>query len=672
LLSQRIRILAMASTPKAALKAKNRKRQKVQDRAVGHTVRKLPSGMFSFQEEAAIFLSDQCSQVHTDLLLEVDTGLGKNIILRRLVQLQKCCAIAICPGQLVGQMAHALRMSPNGKGWAPRVVACETGKHLQKLVQIDHDIAVVNEALRFWRDPQWAKNYNLIIVDEAHRMGRNSSRLKSCRRFDVPVVWSTATPSPKLVRHATAHYKFTKLPHIAESLGLPHVEVRLSRQPFPDAQAYNDYVQSVTRAILANHAIGPCSHFFALLVFGEFLLKRLALATGASIKNLLQLAARQLGAALDQTQIWNESHRQGIHRLNTIAVAWQQSLQGAGMHCQQDLSPVKDLFAPEIMPPGIADLFNRETAQIVNSENIAYIADAEYNALVCAHQAADCIQNNVQSVALPPPYIGCCVKGFQRTVMRTTRRMQPGQEAFPRDVVPFYLTTDKSAGARRQIIKKFASFGGDMAKFLVLKRGFLGRNIQQDSLMSQVLRIGGESQWFFTTVGAFLFRRHVLVCDQTVDVGLNLHRYVKSICSKSFIPKYDALQQFVSRVNRIAVDQKAQTSITVDMNLVEDSLEELFHAHVEVECEAHRAKLIGPSSRESLRQKRVTSVCDSIEQTPRTRRRWKTSVLHSSAQASKRTLLLGAPQNARNATNKQQRKRPRLAIEGEASLTRGT
>merc|ERR1711953_642960 len=123
------------------------------------------------------------------------------------------------------------------------------------------------------------------------------------------------------------------------------------------------------------------------------------------------------------------------------------------------------------------------------------------------------------------------------------------------------------------------------AKFLVFKRG-LGRKTQGNSITSQVLRIGGESQWFFRAVGAFLFRRHVLVCDQTVDVGLNLHRYVTSICSKSFIPKYDALQQFVSRVNRIAVDQKAQTSITVDMNLVEDSLEELFHAHVEVECEA--------------------------------------------------------------------------------------
>lgn len=65
----------------------------------------------------------------------------------------------------------------------------------------------------------------------------------------------------------------------------------------------------------------------------------------------------------------------------------------------------------------------------------------------------------------------------------------------------------------------------------------------------------------------------MLFCDQTVDVGLNLHRYVTSICSETFIPKYDALQQFVSRVNRIAVDQEAQPRITVDMNLVEGTLE---------------------------------------------------------------------------------------------------
>merc|ERR1711920_15817 len=109
-----------------------------------------------------------------------------------------------------------------------------------------------------------------------------------------------------------------------------------------------------------------------------------------------------------------------------------------------------------------------------------------------------------------------------------------------------------------------------------------------DTLVAQVLRIGGGSQWFFAAVGAFLFRRHLLLCDQTVDVGLNLHRYVTSICSEHFIPKYDALQQFVSRVNRIAVDQEVQPHMTVDMNLVEDTLEELFSARVEADCEAQR------------------------------------------------------------------------------------
>merc|ERR1712107_674602 len=160
---------------------------------------------------------------------------------------------------------------------------------------------------------------------------------------------------------------------------------------------------------------------------------------------------------------------------------------------------------------------------------------------------------------------------------------------------------------------------------------------------SQVLRIGGESQWFFKAVGAFLFRRHVLVCDQTVDVGLNLHRYVTSICSESFIPKYDALQQFVSRVNRIAVDQETQPRIIVDMSLVEDTLEELFSDHVEAECEVHRAKAM-----ESQRRKRMASMCDREEEKVTTRIRWKRSVLDSSAQGMNRTLPLDVLQNERN------------------------
>merc|ERR1711912_36364 len=105
-------------------------------------------------------------------------------------------------------------------------------------------------------------------------------------------------------------------------------------------------------------------------------------------------------------------------------------------------------------------------------------------------------------------------------------------------------------------------------KFLVLKRGLASKALE-DTITAHVLRIGGGSQWFLSRVGAFLFRRHVLFCDQTVDVGLNLHRYVTSICSETFIPRYDALQQFVSRVSRIAVDQEVQPPITVDVNLVE-------------------------------------------------------------------------------------------------------
>merc|ERR1740121_1527138 len=109
----------------------------------------------------------------------------------------KCRAIAICPGQLVGQMAQALRTAPNGKGWAPRVVACETGKHLSTLANVDHDIAVVNQALRFWRS-EWASAYDLIILDEAHLLSRK--RVGSCSRFNVPVIYSTATPSKCLFK----------------------------------------------------------------------------------------------------------------------------------------------------------------------------------------------------------------------------------------------------------------------------------------------------------------------------------------------------------------------------------------------------------------------------------------------------------------------------------------
>jgi len=242
--------------------------------------------------------------------------------------------------------------------------------------------------------------------------------------------------------------------------------------------------------------------------------------------------------------------------------------------------------------------------------------------------------------------------------------MKPGLEGetFPRDVVPFYLTSDKTAGARRNIIKKFTSFDGDMANFLVLKRG-LGRKTQENTLVSQVLRIGGESQWFFKAVGAFLFRRHVLVCDQTVDVGLNLHRYVTSISSESFIPKYDALQQFVSRVNRIAVDQKTQPSISVDMNLVQDTLEELFSAHVEMECETHRAKIIGRSVRVSQEQIQITSGRSSKDNTSGTKANCRSSALDSSAQIPKRTLPREGAQNAEHATITQQRKKARTSIE---------
>merc|ERR1712048_848813 len=97
-----------------------------------------------------------------------------------------------------------------------------------------------------------------------------------------------------------------------------------------------------------------------------------------------------------------------------------------------------------------------------------------------------------------------------------------------------------------------------------------------------------------------------------------------------------------------------QPHITVDMNMVEDTLEELFSAHVEVECEAHRAKTM-----ESQRQRHATSVFSSIAKSSRERQRWKTGILSAEP--------LGVPQNVKHDTKKQQRKRPRIAIGGDVS-----
>lgn len=175
-------------------------------------------------------------------------------------------------------------------------------------------------------------------------------------------------------------------------------------------------------------------------------------------------------------------------------------------------------------------------------------------------------------------------RGFHSTLVRfpTARSLEESLSRYPPppglDV--FILTSAKSAAYRARLVKRFASHGGQRYKLSVLARAV--KNAKCPPLLLKVLTIGHG--FFHKELISYIANPRILVTDQTVDVGFDLHRHIDGLTTSHVLCSSGDMQQLVGRLARISVDRiGTRDTIDVVTPLRAKTLDEFFAKHLATE-----------------------------------------------------------------------------------------
>jgi len=147
----------------------------------------------------------------------------------------------------------------------------------------------------------------------------------------------------------------------------------------------------------------------------------------------------------------------------------------------------------------------------------------------------------------------------------------------PPSIDVFTLTSAKTAAYRARLVKQFASYQGQRYKISVIARAC--KNGTCPPLFLRILNIGHG--YFHRELVSYLAKPRILVTDQTVDVGFDLHRHLDGITTSHILCNVSDMQQLVGRLARISVD-RIGTNDTIDVvtPIRTRTLDEFFAKHL--------------------------------------------------------------------------------------------
>jgi hypothetical protein len=520
------------------------------------------------------------------------------------------CVLYVAPGGLVGQIEAALSVTPWRKPTGLAVERAETGAELAAALgrREEFDVLVSNKALKCYHS-ECLEKFCLIVVDEAHQVSYASSGLLR----DKLVLALTATPlgHGQLLRAVNVHFnigssssgnclrdsqrrlfRLEKTEAVMKLVGTATTILRTATVPLPGGaqEYYEDIVEYVAR-----HCTSPLSRLVLLLEVAK--LERRALerrrpagacggspsapaetavasspcgvVTPARLRACLESAVGVVGSVV--IRYTTRYHCGTAARvLGTRRVA---SRLGAFYTAAGLPLPVLSL---EDHRNALAESARHEAAHGVNECACCGLTAHEIELLHRAH----CASTPDPSLLLPggaskkPRFASALVRyPDAASAQERARRLSL---ASPSDRV-LLLTSQLSAGQRSNVIKKFTSFGGLRAKLCVFKRGVLR---SRHPLVARVFA-GDFGDEFLLRVSELLVSKRLLVADATVDVGFDLHRHLDTVLVPRMVSTRTQFLQLVGRCSRIAVEREDQGAISLSVNVVEDTLDALFEAHVQ-------------------------------------------------------------------------------------------
>jgi hypothetical protein len=142
----------------------------------------------------------------------------------------------------------------------------------------------------------------------------------------------------------------------------------------------------------------------------------------------------------------------------------------------------------------------------------------------------------------------------------------------------FLLCSSQTAMERTSSIRKFSSFGGLRSKWTCFKRQIHNStNRHCHDIFS-----GCFGSIFLSSLSSFLVKKRILVCDNTIDVGLDMHRVTDAIIIPRLIATRTEFHQLLGRCSRIATEQSEQGSVELTTSKMIGTLDELFDRNIQL------------------------------------------------------------------------------------------
>jgi hypothetical protein len=593
-------------------------------------------GLFDFQCAAVAFCVERL-QSGQDAVLALDTGLGKTVVLRGILQALRNAkppfhasdgvasdaaasvgaptpgaradgdveylAVVLSPGGLVRQTATALRSFPwekpsvtEGSGRGREAAACvvaaardgdltvalaeKSADYAVSAAHI-HDVLVQNRAIGRPAD----QTYRYTVVDEAHQL-----QVAVLRRLKGPVLFVTACvlDCQKISDTRFRRVGTRRTPLQGREFGSSCFVVskteRVSRLlglsscrllPLPASlPAWYPYLERLLTNVRYPSSHGDVSKAQALLALPPL------------------LGHGNTGSALAVAAACGDSLHALLQRVsgnNAILRERTQVCQLAGAvfrYCQTYVA--EDERGRFLLPMRRAcEAVSLARAVVVEEEGrlprpsacpCCGLTESELALLYHAHICA--LPPLVAPWSLGPSSGGGSAAFWSALVRFPTKgeiRRTLALEPPPSDVDVHVLTSDMSAGKRAKTIRDFCGYGGSRAAIVALRRGVLATGTALN--LRKLGRIGC-GRFFVNEIAGYLARRRVLLADAVADVGFNLHRHTDALVVPKVVATRAELQQLLGRLTRIDVDVASQGVVDVVTTTHKGTLDSLFARHV--------------------------------------------------------------------------------------------
>ncbi len=566
------------------------------------------SGFFDFQL-AAVEHCVQRLQRGLPAVLGLDTGLGKTCTVGEVMRRLGGTALWICPGGLIRQTAQELRAPSCGlkDNQSPRVIVkAETGKELQDLQTRTecYDVAVVNRALGTLQKPPPRANgsdieFALTVVDEAHQMTSQSLKTYMRKRSPCLFVSACARSSSSMMDAFRSHGSRRRPDELSREYGeacfIVDKTERVLRCIGSAIPRFVSVSLELSSQMRSNYL--DCLLFYVRNQTATRTSIRVALAAGRFLDpkdeaEFVRVAADHAAVRPDDDPVRNEV-REVFFRLklsgapNAAVDPIRATVISDGNNNNTEITRVASSSSKRRASPFDEDIVSKASSSssaiiaiTTNNNNntcqCCGLTSAEYRSLYRCH---------VKSLSADRPIWTINDKmsnhGFCSTLVRfpSARALDEAIKSYPPppSLDVFVLTSAKSAAYRARLVKRFASHGGQRYKLCVLARAV--KNSKCPPLLMRVLTIGGG--FFHRELVSYIANPRMLVTDQTVDVGFDLHRHIDGLTTSHVLCSPGDVQQLVGRLARISVDRiGSRDTIDVITPIRANTLDEFFAKHL--------------------------------------------------------------------------------------------